>query len=48
MQYRGDVRTTELPLAQDMIGPLAFEAAFRNVTIGELIGDGRRAWITDS
>jgi hypothetical protein len=39
MQYRGDVRTTELPLAQDMIGQLAFEAAFRNVTIGELIGE---------
>jgi hypothetical protein len=39
MQYRGDVRTTELPLAQDMIGQLAFEAAFRNVQIGELIGE---------
>jgi hypothetical protein len=30
--------TTELPLTQDMIGQLAFEAAFRNMTIGELIG----------
>jgi hypothetical protein len=39
MQYRGDVRTTGLPLAHDMIGQLAFEAAFRNVTIGELIGE---------
>jgi hypothetical protein len=39
MQYRGHVRTTELPLAQDMIGRLAFEAAFRNVTIGEFIGE---------
>jgi hypothetical protein len=39
MQYRGDVRTTELPLAHDMIGQLAFEAAFRNVQIGELIGE---------
>jgi hypothetical protein len=39
MQYRGEERTTELPLAQDMIGLLAFEAAFRNVTIGELIGE---------
>ena len=38
MQYRGEERTTELPLTQDMIGQLAFEAAFRNVTIGELIG----------
>jgi hypothetical protein len=39
MQYRGEERTTELPLAHDMIGPLAFEAAFRNVTIGGLIGE---------
>jgi hypothetical protein len=38
MQYRGEERTTELPLTQDMIGQLAFEAVFRNVTIGELIG----------
>jgi len=39
MQYRGEERTTELPLTQDMIGQLAFEAAFRNVSIGELIGE---------
>jgi hypothetical protein len=39
MQYRGEERTTELALTQDMIGQLAFEAAFRNVTIGELIGE---------
>jgi hypothetical protein len=39
MQYRGEERTTELPLAHDMIGLLAFEAAFRNVTIGELISE---------
>jgi hypothetical protein len=39
MQYRGEERTTELPLTRDMIGQLAFEAAFRNVTIGELIGE---------
>src|SRR5262245_35554661 len=38
MRYRGEERTTELPLTQNMIGQLAFEAAFRNVTIGELIG----------
>src|SRR5262245_56688296 len=37
MRYRGEERTTELPLTQTMIGELAFEAAFRNVTIGELI-----------
>jgi hypothetical protein len=39
MQYRGEERTTELPFAHDMIGLLAFEAAFRNVMIGELIGE---------
>ena len=39
MQYRGEERTTEWPLTQDMIGRLAFEAAFRNVSIGELIDE---------
>lgn len=39
MQYRGEERTTQLPLTQDMIGQLAFEAAFRNVSMGELIGE---------
>ena len=39
MQYRGEERTTELSLTQDMIGQLAFEAAFRNVGIGEFIGE---------
>ena len=39
MQYRGEERTTELPLTQGTIGRLAFEAAFRNVQIGELIGE---------
>ena len=39
MQYRGEERTTELPLTQDMIGQLAFEAAFRKVSIGEFIGE---------
>ena len=28
-----------MPLTQDMIGQLAFEAAFRNVNIGEFIGE---------
>jgi len=37
MRYRDEEKTTELPLTQNMIGQLAFEAAFRNVTIGELI-----------
>jgi hypothetical protein len=39
MQYRGEERTTELPLAQDMIGQLAFEAQFRDMSIGELVGE---------
>ena len=38
IRYRGEERTTELPLSHDIIGLLALEAAFRNVTIGELIG----------
>ena len=39
MQYRGDERTTELLLTQDMIWQLAFEAQFRDMSIGELIGE---------
>jgi hypothetical protein len=39
MQYRGDERTKELPLTQDMIGQLAFEAQFRNMSIGGLVGE---------
>jgi len=39
MQYRGDERTTELLLTQDMIWRLAFEAQFRDMSIGELIGE---------
>jgi hypothetical protein len=39
MRYRGEERTTELPLTQDMISQLAVEAAFRGVPICDLIGD---------
>jgi len=39
MKYRGDERTSELPLTQDMIRQLAFEAQFRNMSIGELVGE---------
>ena len=39
MRYRGEERTTELPLTQDMITQLAVEAAFRGVSICDLIGD---------
>ena len=36
MKYRAYERTSELPLAQDMIRQLAFEAQFWNMSIGEL------------
>jgi hypothetical protein len=39
MQYRGDQRTTELPLTQDMIRQLVFEAQFRDMSIGELVSE---------
>src|SRR5262245_3316903 len=39
MQYRGEKRTTELPLTHDMVTQLAVEAAFRGMPIGGLIGD---------
>ena len=39
MKYRGHERTSELPLTQDMITQLAFEAQFRNMSIGELVGE---------
>jgi hypothetical protein len=39
MRYRGEERTTELPLTQDMIRQLSVEAAFRDVSICDLIGD---------
>ena len=39
MKYRGHERTKELPLMQDMIGQLAFEAQFLNMSIGELVGE---------
>jgi Helix-turn-helix domain of resolvase len=39
IQYKGRERTAELPLTSDMIGQLAFEAALRNMRIGELIAE---------
>src|SRR5262249_24540721 len=39
MKYRAYERTSELPLAQAMIGQLALEAQFRNLRIGEFVGD---------
>jgi hypothetical protein len=39
IQFRGSERITELPLTQDMIRQLAFEAQFRGVCIGKLVGE---------
>src|SRR5215467_6089867 len=39
MKYRAYERTSELPLTQDTIRHLAFEAQFRNMSIGELVGE---------
>ena len=39
MQYRGEERTSQLPLTQEMVRQLAFEAEFRNMRIGELVGE---------
>jgi hypothetical protein len=39
MKYRGDERTSELPLTQDMITCLAFEAQFRGMSMGKLVGE---------
>jgi hypothetical protein len=39
MQYRGGERITELPLTQDMIRCLAFEAQFRGMSMGKLVGE---------
>jgi hypothetical protein len=37
MLYKGQQKTSELPLTQEMIGHLALEAEFRGVGIGELM-----------
>ena len=39
IQYRGEERTIQLPLTQNMVRQLAFEAEFRNMRIGEFIGE---------
>jgi Helix-turn-helix domain of resolvase len=39
MQYRGQERTTQLPLTQDVVRQLAFEAEFRNMRIGDFVGE---------
>jgi len=37
MKYKGETRTTELPLTDDIIGRLAVEAEFRNVKLADLV-----------
>ena len=39
MRYKGKERTTELPLTNDMIVQLAFEAEFRGMRVGELVAE---------
>jgi hypothetical protein len=39
MQYRGHERITELPLTQDMIRQLAFEAQLRDMSMGKLVSE---------
>jgi hypothetical protein len=39
MRYKGEERTTELPLTNDMIVRLAFEAEVRGMRIGELVAE---------
>jgi hypothetical protein len=39
MKYRAYEITSELPLTQDMIRQLAFEAQFRNMSVGALVGE---------
>jgi len=39
MQYRGEERTTEIPLTQDMMRQLALEAWLRDMRIGEVVSE---------
>ena len=39
MQYRGEERTTEIPLTQDMMRQLAMEACLRDMKIGEVVSE---------
>ena len=39
LRYKGRERTTELPLTQDVIRQLASAAEFRQIRIGEFVGD---------
>ena len=37
-EYKGQERSTDLPLDEEMIGQLAVEAEIRDMRIGELVG----------
>jgi hypothetical protein len=39
MQYRGEERTTEIPLTQDMMRRLAIEAWLRDMKMGEVVSE---------
>jgi hypothetical protein len=39
MQYRGEERTTEIPVTQDMMRQLALEAWLRDIRIGEVVSE---------
>jgi len=39
MQYRGEERTTEIPLTQDMLRQLAIEAWLRDMKIGAVVSE---------
>lgn len=39
MQYKGEERTTEIPLTQDMMRQLALEAWLRDMKIGEVVSE---------
>ena len=46
IQYKGTERTTELPLTLDEIARLAWEAEFRDMRIGQFIGELIAAMVT--
>jgi hypothetical protein len=46
MQYKGMERTTELPLSLDEVARLAWEAEFRDMSIGQFIGELIAAMVT--
>jgi len=37
MQYRGREQIIELPLSQDLLGRLAIEAHFHNLSVAEIV-----------